>query len=337
MKKVLIIALAVGALLVLTASVASAYGGPHNSGQFNATTDACAGCHRAHTALGPRLLKTSTSTELCRTCHGAGATGANTDVDDGQYLTARNGITTTTVTSNGANLLGGGFVTYKGKTATSAHAVDGTATMAFGFTQPGVISSTRGIPGTMGTTSKGVFTAAATGLTCTSCHSAHGSTNYRIIQTSINSITVTVPLVDEGTTGQFAKDYSKEHWGSGTSQMCSSCHTSYYKTASGQGSTLDGSTYTHRIDRTTSKAALLQGAGWLSGGVTYTLPFANALPAVGVTAGQLPADNLIVCSTCHLAHGTSAQMTNVARVGPTADSALLRLDNRGVCEVCHQK
>jgi predicted CXXCH cytochrome family protein len=321
MKKLLIMALVVGALFVLTASVALAYGGPHQTGQFAATTDACAGCHRAHTAAGPRLLITKTSTELCITCHGSTGTGANTNVQDGVYLASRN-ITSTTSTVNNANLLGGGFVTYKGAPTTSAHSVNGTDNMAWGYSAA-VTSTNRGQ--TAALTSKG----APAYMTCTSCHAAHGSANYRIIQTSINAITVTVPLVDEGA----AKDYGKEHWGSGMSQVCASCHTAYYKTASGQGSTLDGSTYTHRIDRTTSKAAVLQTTGWLSGGVTYTLPFANAAPPGSTTV----ADNLIVCETCHLSHGTSAQMTALASGGPSHDSALLRLDNRGVCEVCHQK
>jgi hypothetical protein len=47
--------------------------------------------------------------------------------------------------------------------------------------------------------------------------------------------------------------------------------------------------------------------------------------------------------TCHLPHGTSVEMTGITDgaglPGETSatDSALLRLDNRGVCEVCHQK
>jgi len=54
----------------------------------------------------------------------------------------------------------------------------------------------------------------------------------------------------------------------------------------------------------------------------------------------------IECLTCHRAHGTSAIMTGFA-ANPTAydlpafpsgtPSALLRLDNRGVCEACHNK
>jgi hypothetical protein len=59
----------------------------------------------------------------------------------------------------------------------------------------------------------------------------------------------------------------------------------------------------------------------------YTLPLANS--------GQ---GDQVVCTTCHLPHGTSAaQDINSASANITGDSSLLRIDNRGVCEVCHQK
>ena len=63
--------------------------------------------------------------------------------------------------------------------------------------------------------------------------------------------------------------------------------------------------------------------------------------------GESGVNDTVVCSTCHLAHGTATAMTGFADPafdpdGPTGpipagDSSLLRLDNRGVCEVCHQK
>jgi cytochrome c553 len=63
-------------------------------------------------------------------------------------------------------------------------------------------------------------------------------------------------------------------------------------------------------------------------------------------------DDYIGCLTCHRAHGTDAVMTGYANVAdssspqpdsgaggvpPVGDSALLRADNRGVCERCHNK
>ena len=67
----------------------------------------------------------------------------------------------------------------------------------------------------------------------------------------------------------------------------------------------------------------------------YTLPLAET----GVS-------DRVVCMTCHRPHGTAAAMTGFADPAydppgtlgpiPAGDSSLLRLDNRGVCQVCHQ-
>lgn len=44
------------------------------------------------------------------------------------------------------------------------------------------------------------------------------------------------------------------------------------------------------------------------------------------------------CLTCHYSHGTGAAATSYAAgVAPANDSALLYLDNRGVCQSCHNK
>ncbi|MFQ5382147.1 MAG: cytochrome c3 family protein, partial [Dehalococcoidia bacterium] len=66
------------AILATPVTPASADNGPH--GGYSTTTDACAACHRAHTATAPRLL-TGSAHLLCLTCHDG--TGADTDVVDG--------------------------------------------------------------------------------------------------------------------------------------------------------------------------------------------------------------------------------------------------------------
>lgn len=44
------------------------------------------------------------------------------------------------------------------------------------------------------------------------------------------------------------------------------------------------------------------------------------------------------CLTCHYSHGSAAQATGYAAgVAPAGDSALLFLNNRGVCQACHNK
>ena len=311
MKKLLLVAIVVLGVALATAGVAFADGGPH--GGYTPTTDACAGCHRAHTASGPNLLIEASTYDLCISCHGNAGSGANTNVEDGYYLSTRDNAAAdedvgALETLDNAPLLGGGFVNYLGNPVTSSHDPDGSETAAWGF---GV--------------NRGITADLTNGLTCAGCHDPHGSNNYRIMNELINGIAVVSPVVDEGA----AKDYDTEQWGAGTSTICAACHGAYHQTAAGQGSTDDNGTYTHRIDMPYNYGGNANPeAGWNG----FSLPLAES------GAG----DN-VVCMTCHLPHGTAVQMTGLADSaglpGETSatDSALLRLDNRGVCEVCHQK
>ena len=316
MKKTVLIVVVLAALLAATVGAASANGGPH--GGYTPTTDACAGCHRTHTASGARLLIDTSTYALCMSCHGSAGTGADTNVADGFFLSTRSESTHGTAnTANNAPLLGGGFSYYEGAATTSTHDVTNSVTYAWGT----------------GTAGRGeaALLAGGAALNCASCHDPHGSSNYRILRDTVNGIPVAVAQVDEGA----AKDYDTEQWGAGTSSFCAACHDAYHQTAAGQGSILDDGSYTHRIDM-----------NWAYGG--------NVNPEiVGLAGSYLPLSQsstlgLVVCMTCHLPHGTSAQMTGIADGGPlgtgnipgdttATDSALLRLDNRAVCEVCHQK
>jgi len=322
MKKYLWLMALVVVLALGTASLVSADGGPH--GGYTATTDACAGCHRAHTAPNARLL-VQTSYNLCMTCHGSAGSGANTNVDDGIYLATRDDAPGGADENVGfanftdGNLLGGGFSLYKGVAITSSHDPTGTEDMSWGY---GVARGT---------------TAALAGsnLSCASCHDPHGSSNYRIMKETINGVAVSVAQVDE-----LAKDYDTENWGTGMSEVCAACHDDYHQTAADQGSTLDGATYTHRVDMQWDA----QYAGAVNPETTgmggFTVPLA-------LTDDVAVGDGVVVCQTCHLPHGTSAAMSGFAAGAydpagalgpiPSVDSALLRLDNRGTCEVCHQK
>lgn len=324
MKRLLIVTVA-GLLLTLAiASLAAADGGPH--GGYAPTTDGCAGCHRAHTATGPHLLVRGSTYELCMSCHGSAGTGANTNVDDGYYLASRDDDVGDSDhgaanTPDYAPLLGGGFVYYGGVEVTSVHSPDETEQAAWGNTVPRGSRADLDEP-----------------LSCASCHDPHGSPNYRILKETVNGNPVSVAQVDEGPN----KDYDSEQWGSGTSSICAACHGAYHVTREGSGSDNsddsqgnkdyggDISSFAHRVN----------------------MPYkygSNVNPeTVGIEGYYLPlaesgAGDNVVCMTCHLPHGSAAQMTGIADgQGPpgdtsAADSVLLRLDNRGVCQVCHQK
>ncbi len=290
MKKLLLVSLLVLAMMLFISGVASANGGPH--GDYTATTDACAGCHRAHTASSDNLLMADSTYDLCVSCHGSSGTGANTNVDDGVYVDGR-APSKDDGTPDGAALLGGGFVNYNGAAVTSTHDPTGVENQAWGAGNE-----------------RGVLAAISDPLDCASCHDPHGSPNYRIIKEEINGVSVTVAQSDEA-----SKNYSVVSWSAQQSNVCGACHNPY------QHATADTTTgtFTHAVDVT------------YGGSTTFT-------DGNGDTVSVDLASGYIVCQTCHFPHGTSAAMTGYAAgAGPAGDSALLRKDNRGVCQACHQK
>ena len=165
-------------------------------GGYSLDTDACAGCHRAHTSFSElrwnnryddsitqsALLVSSadTMTEFCNTCHGADAPGASTNVVDGIFDSGpsgadgvaiggdNDGVTVLYETNStfGAVLNGGGFTTVDSRPVSSSHGMDSAGIM-WGF-------------------GASVENAELTNFTCTSCHDVHGSSNYRLLKDSLN-------------------------------------------------------------------------------------------------------------------------------------------------------
>lgn len=332
MKRLLLVVVAVLVVVLTMTVMVSADGGPH--GGFTPTTDACAGCHRAHTAIGPRLLLRPTTLDLCISCHGSTGTGANTNVEDGFYLSSRDdppggadGNVGAANTPDNAPLLGGGFVNYQGVPVTSSHDATGTVDAAWGN---GV---DRGVTATL----------VDGGLSCASCHDPHGTSTYRIIRSPINGVAVTAAQVDEGA----AKDYDSEQWGAGMSSICAACHQAYHETGADVGhdvtNQIASGGFTHRIDMPWDGDALTDPFI----GVGTANPETVGLGGFTVPLAESGTGDTVVCMTCHLPHGTSAAATGFADGAfdpagpqgpiPAGDSSLLRLDNRGVCEVCHQK
>ena len=317
----LVLSAAFVALMSQFVTTARADGGPH--GEYSAATDSCAGCHRAHTAQAPRLLAFGSERALCMTCHGAAGRGANTDVENGTYHANGGSDVGKANTPDNAPLLGGGFANYQGKPVTSVHDADSTTAAAWGN------GANRGATADL----------TAGKLTCTSCHNPHGSANYRLIRTVVNGNPVSVGQVDEGD----AKNYAKENWGAGYSSLCAACHSSYLVSSKGSGSNMTllqtGGT-THRVDMNYKFTGMEGGTNQnpeTVGYQGYTLPLAQS----GSEADA--SKNIVTCATCHAAHGSSALMSGLANSGAlpgrtsASDSALLRLDNRGVCQVCHQQ
>ena len=303
-------------LLALAVS-ASADNGPHVQGA-GLTTDTCAACHRAHTARAPYLLKSNEET-LCYTCHGSSATGASTDVADGVgFSNPERGGPAKPLRGGGfkyalidsAHPSGNGYigeipVRATGAPVTSTHSVDSSEQMAWGN---GPISAT-------------INYGTEIPLRCGSCHDPHGNGNYRILRPipkesgATSGVTIADATTKVYTTENYwdVEDENSPAFILNISAWCSTCHTRYLA-GGGSGHTNSGDavfTYRHRTNETS------QGTP--------------------------------NCIQCHVAHGSNASMGTYSVAVPNpdgspakgteagADSRLLRIDNRGVCEMCHNK
>lgn len=289
------------ALAAMPAGMAVADNGPH--GGYTSSTDACAACHRSHTAAAPRLL-TNSVPALCYSCHGATGAGADTNVVDGLYL-ERDSLTELPAEGvNGRGLKGGGFThaymdtdedaQLAGSPVTSSH--DGNVLTIWGN---GAINT--GVGGN------------AT-LTCVSCHDPHGSGNYRSLRTiptgsgAAADVSVTDETNKEYTVGSAAGNYYDETYGVQSAELtnwCSQCHTRY-NASGGSGHVNSGDpvfAYRHS---------------------TSSVPCVKCHVAHGTSATMTS----VAGTSVQYPDGSSAANDN-------ARSSLLRLDNRRVCYACH--
>ncbi len=344
--KTLLIFSAIVCFSLLRTERTQANGGPH--GNYTVLTDACAGCHRAHTAVAPKLL-IEQGENLCLTCHGAGMGGANTDVENGVY------------TVTGDPLLGGGFVNYQGSAVSSTHSIDGTHQNAWGsgttwsstYDCAGCHNAESGLvwpgapqwgisPGAMDTF-PGRGQNVTMPLTCTSCHDPHGGVNYRLLQQRMHPPSIQqqkpagsglVGVTSNEVGGEnpdqagYVADYTTPNYKLGMGDWCTGCHFTYHQEVSARPfNAEDGqgliTRYRHKMNVP------------ITGG-TYNLT--TSLPLEDPSGDGPSADDQIFCLTCHFGHGSNSLMTGfAANVAPAYDNTLLRADNRGVCQDCHKK
>ena len=353
--------LVAGLILAMTAfeaPQASADNGPHVKG-WGATPDGCAACHRVHRGVNEFLLLEETET-LCFSCHGNDALGS--------VLNAQGG----TNDSTGGALRGGGFDTARidtddpslptpwatppavltigvlaapGETTQSSHSVDGSAQTIWGN---GAISGVAN-PGLAGYE-----------LECGKCHDPHGNGNYRILRpvpsgsgapTPGYTVPDTYPK-DEDTAGNYdTSNYFNMYFGAtpvnpmteppgpvagqsilyDTAMWCAQCHTRYLAeagtTASGKppagGSRVDSGDAIFKFRHTS------MGYGYSSFGGSPGFKYNNR-----------------ACITCHAVHGSNATAGEYSGAVPdpdgtagsgSANSKLLKMNNRGICQKCHNK
>lgn len=204
-------------------------------------------------------------------------------------------------------------------------------------------------------------------LACASCHDPHGNGNYRILRDipEQSGATTGVTIPDATTKVYVTSDYweagdsntpavtvgttTVDAFSANISAWCTTCHTRYlapsgsYKTDSGDAVYK----YRHRSD---SLKKLDNTATNADGSPVYP----DLYGTTKVEGGGAPN-----CITCHVAHGSnstqgtvSASVTNPSGSsayvnGPygnvldgsgsptVGDSRLLRVDNRGMCLMCH--
>ncbi|HSK46749.1 MAG TPA: cytochrome c3 family protein [Coriobacteriia bacterium] len=400
-KRFLYVLVVVAALVLLVPTMAMANFAIH--GNFVEDTDACAGCHRAHTSVSSitwtdtnnesqSALLTSSATKMedfCLACHDATSQGADTNVQEGVYEGTLYG-------TSGDDLNGGGFETFQGNPVTSMHDSQGGSWGAYGG---GIFASgDAGADGQVAGANNGETVPIQ--MDCATCHDPHGSSNYRILKPVVFGNTVGgydpaepgfstedpapnawVQSTEQGwpvggfrlhtaypayipnyTEARYAKGYNMlplasngtpgaENTAKGMTGWCSGCHTTYNE-ESGTYNAGDGfglvTRHRHpvnsQLDEYAGPDANLM--------VIDKLPLAHDLPE-GSAEPTATKSDWIECLTCHRAHGTSAIMTGYAaeKSNISGDeindfittgidgepSALLRNDNRGVCEACHNK
>lgn len=302
------------AALFLGAVSASADNGPHVAGA-GIVTGKCASCHRIQLAETSRFL-TRSQPALCYSCHGGGWAGANTDVVNGvgfpgagrsgTAVALRGGGFSYSLidsahpsgqSSNSPNADGTVPVLSAGAAVTSSHSVDSSSQMVWGN----------------GPTSATAKYGKSIQLRCSSCHNPHGNGNYRILRPiprdsgAKHGVAIPDATTKVYTTANYWRvaDTNAPGFIANIAAWCSTCHTRYLSSAATD--TGDAVyTYRHRSDQ----------------------------------AAQGSAN----CIQCHVAHGSNASMGtssggvhNPDGVPAPSGSRLLRIDNRGVCQMCHTR
>ena len=339
MKRLLLLVAGSALAFFMGTAPAQADNGPHISLAVTGPTTGvviaqagagkCAGCHRAHTAQASYLL-VQEQPALCYTCHDGTAAGTN----------PKDGVNVWT----GGALRGGGFdnAMIGSHTATKDVVLSGTRLSGANQMIPVIAAQATtskhdiNVAGTLwGNGAIGSGAGTAVTLECGSCHDPHGNGNYRILRPvptdsgatapgvkipdATNKVYTTTnywlagdpnsPIDPAGTafTGTQSTPTTTDGYIQNVAAWCTTCHTRYiaptgsYKTASGDPIFM----YRHRSD------------------ANYKAGAAN-------------------CITCHVAHGSNAAMTGSAATQvkmpdgtASADSRLLRVDNRGTCLMCH--
>ncbi len=282
---------------------------PHAN--YTDNTNACSLCHKTHTGVGAHLLNQTTTLAVCQTCHWGSGTNSKYNVKDGETAIGGGGRAPDLAGPLQHTAYPGDQ--WGGLSTTSAHSFDQSPVIA-----PGGYN-------------------AAQALTCTSCHDAHDTGNYRLIRSSISypngpntTTTATVsfsayPVASNPTTGETA------NYISGSVTLCAACHSDF-NAPSGSGHTPASGTF---VTDGMYRHSMGVAPGSYTGPSGMPEPLTTSLPLEGTNPAYN--QNKIMCLTCHYAHGTVRSGTSISSVTGSPSTMLRRRDNMGVCEDCHKK
>ncbi|OGO58077.1 MAG: hypothetical protein A2V85_13195 [Chloroflexi bacterium RBG_16_72_14] len=371
--------------LFLAAVPVFADGGPHvasvNSGVAGVNADSCAGCHRAHTAQGEFLLVASSATASCLTCHGTTGLGSTVDVENGiQYTLGTDGSRDTAVLGY---TRAGGFVTARigsGEAVRLAY-LSGTnvrqlakVPVRTAGSQPttsahlpntgGVVGAADGVAWGNGPNSLTEYAGPTVDVECATCHNPHGNGQYRILNPmpapAITGVDPFVPAAVDAPVTDAAlapagdtRNYTIIQTNGGTGTLLASQVEGLGLPATA------GDYFRRRVPWNATSGSSNDAPNGLS--ATFTAQISSwclTCHTRYLSAGwdELEDDAIYKyrhtatatsrnCITCHVAHGSNAQMTgyNSANMdypggaaAPVGDSRLLKIDNRGTCQACHE-
>lgn len=367
-----------------TTPIANASYGPH--GKFTTDTNACGRCHQLHQAKAERLFRFDTSTntsgnnaiyQICTYCHNFN--GQSTyDVKDGMIWDTADGSRYATN--------GGGFermLVVEGPNA-AATLVKANSSHQVNFAKNASGEYIR-------FNAPGGNSADHIALKCSSCHNPHGSSNARQLVEAVVVTDGTGAARTNLTAVSNLPEFVKNRFGdelsvypAQISDFCGACHQDYLnKTKSGsETSGINVTTmYRHKMNmaadntfnylptETKTDATDVNIGAQAFGGRSNDGSFGFKAGRLQLPLGTSQADpltattiNKVVCTTCHFAHGTSAEMTKAVinnststdqivstnKATPynllTASGAIryetiknLRMDNRAVCQNCHNR
>jgi predicted CXXCH cytochrome family protein len=339
----------------------------------NAGQGRCASCHRAHTAKSAYLLNAADEESLCFSCHGGSGTGATTDVQNGVGYGTLTGALRGGGFQQA--MLGTDQATKEIYFNTARSSWSSRKQLLPPATAPATTTSSHlGGVGTMwgngamgtATVGKDMSLTTATKLECTACHDPHGNKQYRILRPVPSDSGFTATLAGNTVPGIPIKDTTNKvytttnYWIAGDPAAVGDTGTTSILGAT------SGSDPTPRVKTVTAPVSSFQAnvAAWCTTCHTRYLAQSRVTDSVtkvvlepgswetnsgdSVFTYRHTSDNVSGdaasnrnCIQCHVAHGTNAKMAanseveNPGSITKTADSRLLRVDDRGTCVMCH--